>query len=202
MQGINFYFSYNTDSDTLDVLLHGGSKGIESSFIQKLFKASQDNAHSVIAFNFPYLDRGEEQSSGPELQEELEVLKRVIEYASIKEYRHIRLIGKSLGGIVASYFSKKLPIHEQKKYSVIILGYVLGSVDLKEFTGNIVVIQGSNDKFGNIEKVKSDLEGLATKKITYINIDGADHSFRDLETKEPVYEDVVIEKVNDLVTES
>ncbi len=43
---------------------------MERDFIQKIINKSKLNNHSVIAFNFPYLDRNEDHSSGPDLIEE------------------------------------------------------------------------------------------------------------------------------------
>jgi len=112
--------------------------------------------------------------------------------ANATEYKHVRLIGKSLGGIVASYFLKN--IKEENNYSVIILGYVKteGGVDINNFRGDITIIQGSKDKFGNIETIKEDLNNAISKNIRYFEIENADHSYRDPETKEAKYEDEVL----------
>jgi len=176
----------------LNVILHGGSGGIDSSFIKKLFETSVATGNSAVMFNFLYLERGDEHSSGPELKEELATLREILKFCDAEKFKRIRLIGKSLGGIVASYFLRSIPQEEVDKYSVIILGYVLGDVDLRSFPGEIIVIQGEKDKFGNIETVKKDLSGTANNKIKYYEIQGADHSYRNPETKEHVYEDTVI----------
>lgn len=178
----------------LDVIIHGSSHGIESSFIQKVFESCKDEGNSVIAFNFPYLERGEENSSGPELKEELETLETMLSIAKSKEYSRIRLIGKSLGGIVSSYYLNSIE-KERKLYEVVILGYVTGEVKLRGFGGKITIIQGEKDKFGNIEVVKEDLKGGISEDITYLEISGADHNYRDPGTKEPIYEDLAIEKL-------
>ena len=183
---------HNSESNTLDVILHGGSYDINSPFIQKVFQACKDKAHSVIAFNFPYIERGEEQSSGPELEEELETLQKFLDYCDYKNFKKIRLIGKSLGGIIASFYLNKLSVKEAERFSIIILGYVTGNLKLKNFRGEITVIQGEKDKFGDIETVKQDLKNIKSKKVSFFEIADADHSFRNPETKEPVYEDKAI----------
>ncbi len=182
----------NNGFDTLDVLLHGSSGGMNYSLMQKIFDECAKQGHSVVNFNFPYFERGEEQSSGPELKEELETLQSVLDGCEAKEYKHIRLIGKSLGAIIASYYLKSLSKEEQPKYSVIVFGYVTGNIDLKTFEGKIDIIQGEKDKFGDIEKVKSDLKDAISKNINYFEIKNADHSYRN-ELKEPIFEYEAIE---------
>jgi hypothetical protein len=56
----------------------------------------------------------------------------------------------------------------------------------------------ANIKFGNLESVKKDLQNAVSKEITYHEIPYADHSYRDPETKESIYEDTVIEFLKDL----
>ncbi len=179
-------------SDTLDVLLHGSKGGMNYSLMQKIEDVCIKQGHSVANFNFPYFERGEEQSSGPELKEELETLKSVLNECNSKEYKHTRLIGKSLGAIIASYYLKSLQKEEQSKYSVVVFGYVTGSIDLKSFDGKIDIIQGEKDKFGSMEVVKNDLKTAVSKDINYFEIKNADHSYRN-ELKEPIFEDEAIE---------
>lgn len=179
-------------SDTLDVLLHGSSGGMNYSLMQKIADVCVKQGHSVANFNFPYFERGEEQSSGSELKEELETLQSVLDECKVEEYRHVRLIGKSLGAIIASYYLKSLPKEEQSKYSIVVFGYVTGSTDLKSFEGKIDIIQGEKDKFGDIEVVKNDLKDAVSKDINYFAIKNADHSYRN-ELKEPTFENEAIE---------
>lgn len=188
----NFKLNFNNKSPVLDVLLHGGNQGMSAPIMTKLFDTSVAQGNSVMAFSFPFFDRGEDHSSGPDTLEEIDALKTVLEYCHGNDYKRIRLIGKSLGGIVASYYLRKLLPTEQKKYSVIILGYILGDIDLKNFSGNIKIIQGEKDKFGNIEAVKNDLKNAVSKNISYFEVVGADHSYRVPETKEPKFEDEAV----------
>jgi predicted alpha/beta-hydrolase family hydrolase len=166
----SFLHFHSSKAKTLDVILHGASSGINSPFMLKIFKTSMNRGHSVIMFNFPYLERGEDHSSGPKLKEELKTLKMALNIAKFKKFNHIRLIGKSLGGIVASYYLRSLNPEEKKKYEVIILGYVTGGVKLKDFNGKITIIQGEKDKFGNLKAVKKDLKEAISKNITYYEI--------------------------------
>ena len=188
----NFKYFYSNKAEKLDVVLHGGSQGMDSGFMNKIIEASRKEGNSVVAFNFPYIERGEENSSGPELLEEIEALRNVLDYCQSEKYSHVRLIGKSLGGVVAAAYLKKLTADQMSKYSIIIFGYDIGYIDVKKFSGEIVIIQGSRDKFGDVEAVKRDIDRSASKDITYFSIEGADHSYRIPETKEPMYEDEAI----------
>src|SRR3989344_732107 len=188
----NFKYFYSNKAEKLDVVLHGCSQGMDSGFMNKIIEASRKEGNSVVAFNFPYIERGEENSSGPELFEEIEALRNVLGYCQSEKYSCIRLIGKSLGGVVAAAYLKKLTADQMSKYSIIIFGYDIGYIDVKKFSGEIVIIQGSRDKFGDVEAVKRDIDRSASKDITYFSIEGADHSYRIPETKEPMYEDEAI----------
>jgi len=190
LTSINFH--HNSKTETLDVVLQGGSHGIDSSILQKVFNKSKEKGNSVIAFNFPYYERGEENSSGPELKEELEALQNILDFVNYKEYLKVRLVAKSLGGIVASYYIQNLSKEDAKRFSVVVLGYVTGDIKLKNFNGPITVIQGEKDKFGGIEVVKEDLKDAVSKDIKYFEVEGADHSYRNPENKEPIFEDKAI----------
>jgi predicted alpha/beta-hydrolase family hydrolase len=191
----NFKYFFSNKAEVLDVVLHGGSQGMDSGFINKITEASKKEGNSVVAFNFPYIERGQENSSGPELLEEIEALQNILDHCQSDKYKRIRLIGKSLGGVVAAAFLKKVTFDQMKKYSVIIFGYDIGYIDIKDFSGKIIIVQGSKDKFGDIDAVKQDISGSISKDITYFSIEGADHSYRIPETKEPIYEDEAIKVV-------
>ncbi len=61
------------------------------------------------------------------------------------------------------------------------------------FPGKISIILGEKDKYGNIEVVKNDLKNAVSKNIEYFEIQKADHSYRNPQTKELVYENEAIE---------
>ncbi|EKE04814.1 MAG: hypothetical protein ACD_19C00432G0010 [uncultured bacterium] len=185
-------FIENNDSGTLDILLHGSKGGMNHSLMQKIFAECIKQGHSVANFNFPYFERGDESSSGDELIEELDTLKFVLNKCIANNYKHIRLIGKSLGGIVASYYLKSLNLDDQSKYSIVVFGYIKGYTNLKSFKGDIYIIQGEKDNYGNIKVVKSDFKDAISKNIYYFKIEGADHSYKN-ELKEPIFEDEAID---------
>lgn len=182
----------NDQSEVIDILLHGSKGGMNYSLMQKIFDECVKHGHSVANFNFPYFERGEEQSSGRELKEELETLQSVLDQSKANDYKHIKLIGKSLGAIVASYYLNSLTINEQSKYSIVVFGYIKGYTNLKSFKGDIYIIQGEKDNYGNIKVVKSDFKDAISKDINYFEIKGADHSYKN-ELKEPIFEDETID---------
>lgn len=191
----NFEYAFNRNSSILDVVLHGSNGGIENDFIQKIFNNSKLTKHSVIAFNFPYLDRKDEHSSGSELTEEKETLTELLNYINSNRFTRINLIGKSLGAIIASYFLRDLTTNEQDKFTITVLGYVLKEIDLKNFQGKITIIQGALDKYGDINVVKDDMKDAISNDITYISIPNADHSYKEPKSKLPTYQDVAISKI-------
>jgi len=75
----------------------------------------------------------------------------------------------------------------------IILGTPLKYFPKISFTGNIYVIQGENDKNGGVKEVKEAFNNLDQNKIKYFEIPGADHSFRDPETKDPIFQEKALE---------
>ncbi len=51
----SFNFYHNSKANTLDVILHGGSAGIESSFMQKIFQKSKEKGISKGLLDKRYL---------------------------------------------------------------------------------------------------------------------------------------------------
>lgn len=188
----SFIFKYNSKSNHLDIVLHGSGAGIESEFIQKIVNSSTQAGHSVIAFNFPYMDSGKERNVA-NIEEELAALDKIIKFADGFNVQTIRLIGKSLGGVVASHYLVENNL-KTEKYSLVVLGYVVGSMAAKHFPGQVKIIQGQKDKFGNIEQVKEDMKDAVSKDVIFIEIPNADHSYRNPDTMEPEYQDLAVEK--------
>ncbi len=193
MPKLKFVYSQN---DSLNVIIHGGSKGIESQFMRKLYDRSVSSGKSTITFNFPYLDRGEESCSGEDLVEEQETIAQMINLISPFNFKVIKFIAKSLGGIaLAKYLQNHLEGLNDKEIEVVILGYVLGEIDLSNFKGDVMVIQGSNDRFGNANAVRKELSSKGLVEAKVIEIKGADHSYGVPDTKEPKFEDEVVNLV-------
>ncbi len=191
----NFQFNYNRDNLNLDIILPGSSAGIESSLIKKILNLSFIKGNSSLSLNYPFYERGENTTSSEEFSEEIENLDSILKFCKYEKYNNIRFIGKSLGAIIASYYLSTLDRKEMHRYSIVVLGYDIGYINLKNFIGDIHIIQGEYDRFGNIEKVREDLKNAKSKFIRYNQIKGADHSFKNPNTGEFEFEDEAINKI-------
>ena len=190
---LNFEYFDSGSREGLDVILHGSSKGIETSeSIQKIFKTAKDLGRSVAMFNFPFIERNEKRKEGVGFDEEIATLKEVLKKCNASGYKKIRLIGKSLGGIVAAEYLNGLGERDQEKYKLVILGYIPGATKVNGLVSKIIIFQGSEDRYGDIESVRKEV-GAVTENITVYGINGADHSFKDPATGEPRYFDKVLE---------
>ena len=178
------YFISNT-SNILDIVLHGGDYNMDSPFINEVIKVCREKGNSVIAFNFSYADRGGGKASEG-LVEEIGALRMIIDRFAV-DADSVRLVGKSLGAIVAGEFLKKVSKKDLEKYSLIVLGYASKWIDICDFPGKISIIQGEKDKYGDIQAVKKHLKNAKSKNISYYEVKGADHSFNDPKTTEPKY---------------
>lgn len=190
------YIHYNSNnSNELNIIFPGSSLGFQTGLINKIFNRFVAEGKSAISYNYPFLDRGEENSSGEELVEELEALNEIFKVVNIDQYAKVNFIGKSLGAIIASFFLQKPENKELlSKASLSVLGYVKGSINLKNLDCKVVIVQGENDRFGNLVEVKKDFENVDSSKVTFIEIPNADHSYRNSE-KQPVFEDLAIEEL-------
>jgi predicted alpha/beta-hydrolase family hydrolase len=194
MPEVTYKYYRKLGSDSVLILLHGaGPNGVESDFIKTLFNGLTDSGVSVYAFNFPYCERGDEQSSGPELKEETATLNEVVSHLKSEGYKKLVIIGKSLGGMTASYWLNDASSNRDG-CELVILGYVIGEVKTQAIKDKLtLVIQGENDKYGNAQAVKDEL-AKSNAKAKVVEIAGADHSYRN-ENKEPAYMDEMIEEL-------
>ena len=176
----------------MEVILPGSTRGIESEFIQAVYRGAIERERSALAINYLFHEKLAKKGFGEEVTEEANSLEAALEFCRADGYKKIRIIGKSLGGVVAGEFLKSLSKGEQGKFELAILGYDLGWINIKDFTGKILIIQGSDDPFGGIDLVKKDMEGAASTEVEYKEIKGADHGFRDPKSAKPVYVPEVI----------
>ncbi|KKT39584.1 MAG: hypothetical protein UX47_C0011G0004 [Candidatus Collierbacteria bacterium GW2011_GWA2_46_26] len=182
------------DKEVLDVILHGSSKGFETSeSVQKIFQTAKKLGRSVVMFNFPFIDRSEEHQEGQSREEEIETLKKALDVCEAGKYKKIRLIGKSLGGMVAADYLTALPKEKQVKYELVILGYIPGGTDVSKVTSKIVIYQGALDRYASVEEVRVMAEQSVSEDVQVYGVSGADHSFRDSMTKAAKPFDMILE---------
>ncbi|MEP7104095.1 MAG: alpha/beta family hydrolase [Candidatus Dojkabacteria bacterium] len=194
------YLHYsNEDNKELNIIIPGSSVGFEKGFIKKIFDKFIEDKKSAITFNHPFFTRGDESWSGEELLEEQNALEEVMQEVDLENFSKINFIGKSLGAIVLSMFLRKNP-QLFNKSTFTVLGFVKGSLDLKKINVKTLIVQGENDKFGKLEEIKKDLNKLS-KYIEFVEIKGADHSYRD-ESKQPIYEEEAIKLLFNFLNQS
>lgn len=189
LDNVTYKFYHKQSSDRVFVVLHGsGTEGVESPFITKVIEGLTKTRQNVFGFNFPYCERGDDSSSGPELTEEVGALKQVVEQLQAQGYK-VTLVAKSLGGIVASFYLEQYPNDEVE---LVVLGYVIGDVKTQSIRNNLkAVLQGENDRFGDAHAVRAELGNISADVV---EIPNADHSYRN-DQKEPVFQDVAIEEL-------
>ena len=192
----NFELYYKNTSDELEVILCGSSNGMGSEFMDLLFQWAKKRRVSVVIFNYPYFDRLEKRGMGESLDEEIIALRGVLEACRAERYKRVKLVGKSIGAVVAGRFLATLSKEDQLKYELVVLGYDLGWIKIKDFIGNITIIQGEKDPFGDVSLVKKDMEGAASTDIKYYEIKGADHSYREPGTGAPKFQQEVVDLVS------
>ncbi len=184
-------FLFKPNSENLDILLHGSSGGIELPFMVKLFDYCVEGGRSVVAFNFPYIEQGDTGKASEELIEELAALGEVVKFAKQFDYKHIRFVGKSLGGLVAAkYITETLgDIDTPFTYELVILGCIVSYYDmaLPKTLKGITTVQGSEDKFGTAQEVEELLQKIVQDRTTTIKVyelPNADHSYNTPGTKD------------------
>lgn len=187
---LTYKYYRKLNSKTAYLVLHGGGpEGIETPFISNVIDSLIGAGESVFGFNFPYCERGESSSSGPDLKEETDALQSVVGFLRGEGYKQIIIVAKSLGGIVTSFWLGNGKVDAVK---VVVLGYVIGSVKTENLNNNLsLVIQGENDRFGNAQAVKDELRKNDVS-AQVVEVPNADHSYRN-EQKKPIYQKQAIE---------
>lgn len=173
-ENLTYKYYRKSGSDRICLVLHGGGRaGVESPFISQLISALADNQSSVLGFNMPYCERGEDQASR-NLKEEVAALASVLDFLRRQGYKKITVIGKSLGAIVTSLYLEQNPGAD---IEVVVLGYVIGDVKTAAIKPKLkLVIQGENDRFGDSDAVRQELGDCQAETV---GIEEADHSYRD-----------------------
>lgn len=189
MQELTYKYYRKRGAKIVYMILHGGGPvGVETDFISSIFDAIAATKNSVLCFNFPYCEREEEASSGPELKEEVDALKRAIDFAYLEGFSKIIIVAKSLGGIIASYYLEQYP---DGQIELLILGYIPSETKQRAISNNLkLVIQGTNDRFASPIEVKKNVGS----QVEVIEIIDADHSYRNSK-KELVYQETAIKEL-------
>ena len=187
MEELTYKYYRKNKSKNIYLVIHGGGPvGVETDFISAIFDTIAKTNNSALCFNFPYCERREENSSGPDLLEEVSTLKQVIDFVHTEGYNRITIIAKSLGGIISSYYFAKYP---NKSIDLIILGYIPNEIKQNAISENLkLVIQGENDRFATPSEVQKNVDS----KVAVIEIKNANHSYQD-HNKNPIYQNEVLD---------
>ncbi len=190
----NYQYKYyqSANSNKVNIILPGASEGLRSIFLETIFKKSQDSDYNTLSLSYPFQVRNEEKSSGPDLNEETQMLRDLFEKLELNKNQSIHIIAKSLGGIVASRFISALEEKIKSKIKITILGFILDDVLFENFHGEVNVIQGEFDKYGKPKEVEKYLSQVTLNSFSVNVIKGADHSYREPNTKEPIYQSKVL----------
>ena len=193
MEGLTYKYYKKNKSKNIYLIIHGGGPvGVETDFISAIFDTIAKTNNSALCFNFPYCERGEENSSGPDLLEEISALEQVIDFVHAEGYSHITIVAKSLGGIISSYYFAKYP---DKSIDLIILGYIPDEIKQNAISKNLkLIIQGENDRFAT----PSEVQKIVGNKVSVTEIKNADHSYQN-HNKEPIYQKEVLNRLVDWI---
>jgi len=166
------------------LLAHGAGAPMDSTFMQKISEGLNENGIITVRFEFPYMaKRRLGKKSFPDKITVLCEYYRSIYFEIKKIYpnKRIWLSGKSMGGRVSTIISKSLDIE-----GVVVFGYPFHPINnpynvrlesLQLEGPPIFIIQGTRDKFGNIEEVNQ----YKIHKDNFIYwLKEGDHSFNTL----------------------
>ena len=166
------------------LLAHGAGAPMDSIFMRTISKGLNENGIITIRFEFPYMaKRRLGKKSFPDKIPVLCEFYTSLYYQIKKLYpnKKIWLSGKSMGGRVSTIVSKSIDVE-----GVVVFGYPFHPInnidnirlDNLQLDGPpILIIQGTRDKFGNIEEVKK--YNINKKNFIYWLNEG-DHSFNTL----------------------
>lgn len=94
------------------------------------------------------------------------------------------IVAKSYGAIVLSTLLKQDPTYQKYLRKVIIVGAILGEVDLKAIRCSTVIVQGEFDRFGSPKAARSLVRRMKLQhRVSVVSVAGADHSMRPLARK-------------------
>ena len=168
------------------LLIHGVRGGIDEVYIQTLLNKLVARGDTALAFNFPYMTRGETVPSGDAFGEELGALQVAYDFLKSEGKTPIHIVAKSFGGIAVSHWLAQSP--DIENVNVSIMGYIPGEGGIAADTlrGKLsVVVQGDLDRYANPSEIRAE---LVTNQIMaeVVNIPNADHSYRDMVSPNPL----------------
>lgn len=177
--------NFTPSTDVLYIILPGVSQAPNSGILKSIENRLATSQKNYLVVTFPFQDKGfdgpESSTHEAELNEAIRGLEKV---SHGREFKHIVLIGKSFGSVIAIKLMDEIKKQFNCPIELHILGFVFDdSVQLaEESVTNVFIYQGELDRFGSPSQTEQKMPFA-----TVFAIAGADHSYRN-EKKEPVYE--------------
>lgn len=131
---------------------------------------TSNNSHR-LNFDFQLQDKNNSPSSG--LVAEKKQLRKLISESGANR-TNLTVVAKSFSSIVAA------GVLNESKYNCkdtrfIILGFPAKYLTIEQFKGSLVIVQGTDDRYGNLDSIKQNLNGCS--KLHLYSIIGGNHSF-------------------------
>lgn len=181
------------------VLLPGSSGGLKHPLMKMLFKGLKARHKSTVMLEYPYQTRNTSPPAN-DLSEELSALKVLLADIEKKDFDRYTYIGKSLGGLVATWLMRE-DAYRESCSAIHIMGCVLDNGDeegidvlaAKDKIG--VVVQGELDDYGDSQIIKAHLQANGSM-AQVIGIPDGDHGYRHLGKRDaPTHEQEAVSEL-------
>lgn len=198
IESLEYDYSDRSAGSKAYMLIHGVRGGIDEAYVQTLQKKLVARGDTTLAFNFPYMTRGETTPTGGTFEEELDTLQIAYDFLKAEGKAPIHIIAKSFGGIAVSHWLARN--QDIKDVDVSIMGYIPGEGGIIPDTlrGRLkMVVQGDHDRYATPDAIRAELR---THRLggEVIEIPNADHSYRDTISANPppyAYQEMAIDEL-------
>jgi predicted alpha/beta-hydrolase family hydrolase len=143
----------------------------------------------------PNHDTASDSSPSEGLTIEVNLISNLMHQMAAEGYTKVHVIAKSLSSIVLSYLLEQQPEIKDQLSKLTILGMPIGDVKTAALKGVTVdVIQGSEDRYGNIQAVAEEFSQANLGPSRLVEISGGDHSYRDVDRR-PAHQTEAIKSI-------
>lgn len=206
-EGIKSKYFNSKKSTRVLVFLPGTSSGVFSGKYNTLMQRLVSENQSFI---FPEIWSSLEELEEDSIEEIRFHLNKVFIYLKLKGFEVVVLVGKSFGATLSLLYEDKfiksriliapvLSIGEEGKIETLLNVKLKEIKDLKDFIFSdeilskinvpTLVLHGSEDAIISVETSKTLVKKLSNAKL--LVIDGADHSFKDIEVEKKLIDEIV-----------
>lgn len=185
IESLEHRYSDRYSKDLAYLLLHGVRGGIDELYIETLMEKITNRGDTALAFNFPYMSRGETTLSSDTFEEEITALQTAYDFLKAVGKKRVHIIAKSAGGIIASHWLNQNP--DTDAVNVSIMGYIggKGGIITDALRGRLdTVVQGEHDRYSTADEVRAELLAHHVEGVV-VEIPNADHSYRDTASPTP-----------------